>query len=139
MPVIVGDSDGLIALIFEGDVFHQKAVTIANNLYESGATIIFPLTTLVETTTTIQRKLGDRELTAKAVEMITNAPFIIEVVDKKLLTEALTFFNPMGSKQHTLFDACVAAVAKKHFADAIFSFDDWYKKRGFVLINDLLQ
>jgi predicted nucleic acid-binding protein len=37
-----------------------------------------------------------------------------------------------------LFDALVAAVAKKNNADAIFSFDEWYKKLGFTLVTGLI-
>ena len=42
------------------------------------------------------------------------------------------------SKHHTLFDAIVAAVAKKYYADAIFSFDKFYKSKGFKLVSELL-
>jgi predicted nucleic acid-binding protein len=36
-----------------------------------------------------------------------------------------------------VFDALVAAVAKKNNADAIFSFDAWYQKQGFKLVTNL--
>ena len=57
--------------------------------------------------------------------------------DDAVLAEALTLFNPHGSKQNTLFDAVVAALAKRLDADAIFSFDSWYEKRGFRLVAQL--
>ncbi len=41
------------------------------------------------------------------------------------------------SKHNTLFDAVVAATAKKYQADAIFSFDKFYKKQGFKLASEL--
>ncbi|HEX2349602.1 MAG TPA: hypothetical protein VHI51_14315, partial [Ktedonobacterales bacterium] len=54
-----------------------------------------------------------------------------------VLAEAMTLFNPYGSKQNTLFDAVVAVVARRVDADAIFSFDGWYEKQGFRLVSQL--
>jgi len=45
--------------------------------------------------------------------------------------------NLKKGKHHTLFDAVVAAVADKYQADAIFSFDKFYKSKGFKLASDL--
>lgn len=41
------------------------------------------------------------------------------------------------SKHATLFDGIVAAVAEKYQADAIFSFDKFYKRKGFKLASEL--
>ena len=49
------------------------------------------------------------------------------------------YFNPKMSKKNTLFDCVVAAVAKKYKVDAIFSFDDFYKKSGFTLTEDYFK
>ena len=43
------------------------------------------------------------------------------------------------AKKNTLFDAVVAAIAKRLNADAIFSFDEWYRKIGLTLTDDLIQ
>lgn len=40
-----------------------------------------------------------------------------------------------GSKKNTFFDAIVAATAENLGTDAIFSFDDWYPKLGFRLLE----
>jgi predicted nucleic acid-binding protein len=45
-----------------------------------------------------------------------------------VLNAAAALFKPHGSKHNTIFDAIVAALAQKHHAQAIFSFDDWYEK-----------
>ncbi|MDP3732992.1 MAG: hypothetical protein Q8Q91_00480 [Candidatus Daviesbacteria bacterium] len=39
------------------------------------------------------------------------------------------------SKHNTFFDAIVAATAEKLNADGIFSFDSWYPKLGFKLVD----
>lgn len=61
------------------------------------------------------------------------------VGDSDVLASALTFFDPQGSKQNTLFDALVAATAKKRQSTIIFSFNEWYKKLGFQLAADLVR
>jgi hypothetical protein len=38
-----------------------------------------------------------------------------------------------------LFDALVAAIAEKTHTDAIFFFDEWYKKVGFTLVTSLTE
>ena len=62
----------------------------------------------------------------------------VQAVDYAILTEAADLFHPNGSKKNTLFDAVVAAIAKRFNADAIFSFDEWYRKMGLTLTDDLI-
>ncbi|MGI0058845.1 MAG: PIN domain-containing protein [Nitrosotalea sp.] len=38
-----------------------------------------------------------------------------------------------------MFDAVIAAMAKRHNASAIFSFDKGYKKTGIPLVSDYLK
>jgi hypothetical protein len=42
------------------------------------------------------------------------------------------------SKKHTMFDATVAATAKKIGTETLFSFDGWYRRQGFTLLVDAL-
>jgi hypothetical protein len=46
--------------------------------------------------------------------------------------------TPNGSEQNTLFDTVISAIAKQQQADAIFSFDKWYKRIGLTLIDDFI-
>lgn len=87
--------------------------------------------------TTLQRRLNNPQAAAELVRLVNEAKLAIEPIDDALLAEALMLFNPHGSKQNTLFDAVVAALAKRLNADAIFSFDRWYEKRGFRLVTRL--
>jgi hypothetical protein len=57
----------------------------------------------------------------------------VQFVDHEILGEAADLFNPLASKKNTLFDAVVAAIAKRLNADAIFSFDGWYRTTLFLL------
>ena len=135
--IVIGDSDGLIAILNEEDKNFFKAKKTIAKLLQNDARVIFPLTTIVETVTTLKRKLNQPELATRVIKQITGGILAIEDTDTKLLESALTFFDSKGSKQNTLFDALVAVTAKKLNTKIIFSFDDWYKKLGFKLASDL--
>lgn len=137
MKTIIVDSDALIAIVNKDDLMSSKAIKTLENLYKQQAKLIYPVTTIAETITTLQRKLSNPKLAAEVNQMIMDSHFSIAAVDQEILYLAQSIFNPKGSKQNTFFDAIVAAVAKKLKADAIFSFDVWYQKSGFTLASNL--
>lgn len=134
---VVGDTDGLIAILHEEDLNHQKAVETVAKLLAHDAQTVFPLTTITETITTLIRKLDQPKLAARVVEQITNSSLTIENTDTDMLNEALKVFDPKASKKNTIFDAMVVACAKKLKTKIIFSTDEWYTKLGFTLAENL--
>ncbi len=138
MKTIIVDADGLIALFNKDDAHAEKAVLLLQDLVREEAKIIYPATTIVEATTTLQRKLHKPELAAQIAVLVKENQFPIVSINEDTLNDAVSYFKPVESSKHnTLFDAVVAAVAKKTNADAIFSFDKWYTKQGFTLVADL--
>jgi len=135
--IIVGDADGLIALLHTDDVNHVVAVQAAKQLVAHQADVLFPLTAVVEAATALQRRLNNAALAETVRQHVINGELLIEEVEKDILTQASTLFQPFGSKQNTLFDAIVATIARKYSATGIFSFDEWYAKQGFTLIPNL--
>lgn len=135
--IIVGDTDGLIAVLHEGDSHHKQTVETVAKLLAHDAQTVFPLTTITETITTLIRKLNQPELAARVVGLITSGALTIESIDTDMLDEALKVFDPKGSKKKTIFDAIVVATAKKLKTNIIFSTDDWYSKLGFTLAVNL--
>lgn len=136
LSVVIGDSDGLIAILHEEDNNFQIAKKTVARLVQNDIQVIFPLTTIVETVTTLKRKLDKPKLASRVVGQITKGELAIETIDTELLGTALTIFEPSGPKQNTLFDAIVAACANKYKTNVIFSFDGWYRKLGFKLATD---
>lgn len=136
--VVVGDTDGLIAILSKEDSNHERAVVAATKLLQLDAQTVFPITSITETVTTLKRKLNKPDLVASVILQITGGALSIENVDTKMLDEALKVFDPRGSKKNTLFDALVVATAKKLNTKIIFSTDEWYTKLGFKLALDLL-
>lgn len=135
--IVVGDTDGLIAILHKEDINHKKAVETVTRLLQYNVQTVFPLTTILETVTTLIRKLKKSDLASLVVEQITGKALAIENTDTDMLNEALKVFNPKGSKQKTIFDAMVVACARKLNTNIIFSTDDWYSKLGFILAINL--
>lgn len=135
MTIIV-DSDGLIGSLNPDDVHHVSSREILLQLGK-GVRVIYPATVIVESVTFLQGRLNKPELASKLIELINTNILDIEPIEVALLQQASLFMNFKASKHHTLFDAIVAAVAKKYKADAIFSFDKFYKSKGFKLASEL--
>ena len=136
-PIIV-DSDTLIALVNVDDALAGDALRIAEHLRNIKATLLYPATTIAETATTFQRKLNRPDLASVIVASVQAHQFIIEPVDVDVLLEAARLFEPHGSKQNTIFDAVVAAVAIKLNTNFVFAFDKWYEKVGLKLVSSLI-
>jgi predicted nucleic acid-binding protein len=134
---IIVDADALIALFSEGDVHAAHSLELLDALIADGARLLHPATTIVEAVTTLQRRLNNPQAAAEVVHLVKEAKLVVEPVNDAVLADALALFNPHGSKQNTLFDAVVAAMARRLSASAIFSFDNWYEKQGFRLVTQL--
>jgi predicted nucleic acid-binding protein len=135
---IIVDADGLIAVFDISDLHFPNAIAILKRIDDVGATLVYPATTTAEAIATFQRKLRNQTAVTHIIKRLKAKEFVIEPVDAAVIDTAVTLFHPDGSKNDTLFDAIVAAIAQKKRAAAIFSFDAWYQKAGFTLASDLL-
>lgn len=135
--VVVGDADALIALVLENDPHHKKAIAIVHMLRKQAYTIIFPFSVFPEAITTLKRALNQPQKAHILNRQLKEGIFQIEYPDQEVMIRATTIFEKAVSKKNTLFDAIVAATAEKLEADYIFSFDGWYSKEGFTLIEVL--
>jgi predicted nucleic acid-binding protein len=80
------------------------------------------------------------EIAEQIAQMVKKQSLMITPVNQETLTGALVYYQPTKTSTHnTLFDAVVAATAKAHQADAIFSFDAWYKSLGFTLAGEMVK
>ncbi|PJE63732.1 hypothetical protein COU89_01710 [Candidatus Roizmanbacteria bacterium CG10_big_fil_rev_8_21_14_0_10_45_7] len=136
-PIVIADSDAIIAQTNPADIHHKKANEISQNLININAQLLYPTTTIVESTAHMQRVLNSTASAYGTAVVMTSPDAQVVEVNKQTLTNALKFFGPNTSKKNTLFDCIVAAIAQEHKADAIFSFDNFYKKKGFKLAEEL--
>ncbi|SRR5258708_25106953 len=135
---IVADSDSLIGMLYPNDAHHHRALTALNWLIRNEAKIVHPATVIPEATTTLAGRLAQPEIARQITQLLVSDKLFIEPVDDGVLKEAATLLKSGSSKHHTLFDAIVAAIARRLNADAVFSFDGWYPELGLKLVSDLL-
>ncbi len=137
--IIIVDSDGLIGLLDKDDAHFLSAQAILLKLSKKETRFIYPATVITESTTTLKLRLKKPQLADQIAKLLLNGQLIIESVDEGLLKKAVDILEGQsGDKHNTLFDAVVAAVAEKNQADAIFSFDKFYKNKGFKLASELV-
>jgi uncharacterized protein len=133
IKLVVGDSDGLIALTNVDDSHHRKAIAINNKLQKEGAEIVFPNTVIAETITTLKRSKNLAKEAHLVNKNYQQGELIVLYIDERIQIRASQIFDGAKSKKNTFFDAVVAACAESLGADEIFSFDKWYSKLGFKL------
>lgn len=136
-PLVVVDADALIAQANPNDIHHKQATDISNNLVNLNAQVIYPATAVAEAMAHMQRVLNSIASAYGTTQLMTDPSVQIAEVNQQTLTRALKYFSPTTSKKNTLFDCIVAAVAEENKADAIFSFGQFYKTKGFKLALEL--
>jgi predicted nucleic acid-binding protein len=137
--LIIVDADALISFVYVDDQNHPRAKEIMRRLARMHVNMLFPTTAVCEAVTVLRGKLNNPEDAKQVVKQFQNKDFPLYAVDPEILRSAAELFNPSGSKKNTLFDAVVAATAKSLNADAVFSFDEWYRKIGLRLASDLVM
>lgn len=136
-PKIVVDADAIIAQVNPNDQHHQKAREISESLAKKNAQVIYPATAIAESNAYIQRVLNSSASAYGTALVFADSNVQVAEVNGETIRNALKYFSPTASKKNTLFDCIVAAVAENNKADAIFSFDGFYKKNGFKLASEL--
>lgn len=135
---VVIDSDAIYALYNPNDPLNTQATETFRELISHGFQLIYPTSVLFEVISLFQRVLPTPKVTAKLIEMIKDDTLLIHIVDADILKRTVSFFNPSGSKNNTLIDCSVVAVAKSIKAAGVFSYDKFYTKQGLKLAKDLI-
>jgi len=138
-PKVIVDADAIIAQANPYDMHHKTAGTISEALIKMNAQVIYPSTAIVESNAFIQRPLNSSASAYGTAVIFTNPNVQVAEVNQQTLKTALKYFSPTTSKKNTLFDCIVAAVADEQKADAIFSFDNFYRKKGFKLASEIVK
>lgn len=138
-PKVVVDADAIIAQANPSDQHHQTAVIISGSLANMNAQVIYPATAIAEANAYMQRVLNSTASAYGTAVIFTDPNVQVAEVNQETLKNAIQYFSPTTSKKNTLFDCIVAAVADNSKADAIFSFDKFYKSKGFKLASELLS
>lgn len=135
--VVIVDADAIVAQASPSDNLHASAVKTAEKLIQLNAQVLYPATAITEATTHIQRVLNSGAIAYGTAIAFTDPNVNVVEVNQETIRHATQFFSPTTSKKNTLYDCIVAAVAEENKADAIFSFDRFYKTKGFKLALEL--
>ena len=92
-------------------------------LVTSDVYLLFPTTAICEAITVLRGRLNRPEDAKRILNKFQSGDFPMQALDHAILTQAGDLFNPSGSKKNTIFDAVVAAIAKRFNVAAIFSLD----------------
>ena len=112
---------------------------ISESLANMNAQVIYPATAIVEANAYMQRVLNSTASAYGTAVVFTDPNVQVAEINQETIKNAMQYFSPTTSKKNTLFDCIVAAVANDNKADAIFSFDKFYKSKGFKLASDLFN
>lgn len=121
----------------ENDPNHSRALQISQKLVSSEAKVLFPVSALVEAATAIQRRYNNPSLANDLLMEYKDPNLLVTTITQEDFIDSTTYFDPKASKHHTSFDCLILALAKKHKADIILSFDEFYKNKGFKVAGEL--
>lgn len=139
IKTVVVDSDAIFALYNPNDPLNKKATQTFGKLVNQNYQLVYPSSVIFEVISLFQRVLPNPTIISKLKEMIQNDQLFIQIVDAQLLKEAITLFNPAGSKKNTLIDCSVVVIAKSVKADGVFAYDEFYTKQGLKLAEELVN
>ena len=136
-PKVIVDADAIIAQANPKDKHYLAATMISKSLVNANAQVIYPATAILEATAYMQRVLNSTASAYGTAVVFTDPNVQVAEVNQATLINAMQYFTPITSKKNTLFDCIVAAIAEENKADVIFSFDRFYKSKGFKLASEL--
>lgn len=136
---VVVDSDAIFALYNPNDPLNTKATHTFQQLIAQNFQLIYPTSVLFEIISLFQRVLPSPAVTYQLVDMIKHDSLLLHVVDADVLKESVSLFNPSGTKKNTLIDCSVVVVAKKIKAEAVFAYDNFYRKCGLKFAEEIVK
>lgn len=130
------DSDAFVALSKKDDSSFIKANKILNNLKLQKARLCTSNYVFSETITVISKKVGRMAaLSYIGILKSLQNPFTVRWMDENIENIAIEIFRQQTSKNVSFVDCANMAVVKHDHIDAIFSFDEIYRKNGFKLLS----
>jgi predicted nucleic acid-binding protein len=133
------DADALVALTVETDTNHEKARSLLNRLTVNPVLFLTSNYVFSESITIISQRASHQTAVTFIVKMQSmESPFQITRADENIEEEAISVFKAQTSKNTSYVDCTNMVFMKQLDLDAIFSFDEVYRKNGLTLAEDLL-
>ncbi len=134
---VLVDSDAFVALAVSHDSSHRKAFRILSDLLQKSTTFITSNYVFSETVTVISQKAGHDEALSFIKKIQSGDSYTIKWIDQVIELLAIEIFSKQTSKNVSFVDCTNMALVKHDNIDAIFSFDEIYRKNGFKLASSL--
>lgn len=134
------DSDVFVALLKEKDNTHEKAKKLLLKLLSEETVFVTSNYVISESITVISQKI-DHKTAIKYVDEIysSKSPYRVMRVSGDIEELAIEIFKKQTSKNTSFVDCVNMAFMRQNNVDAIFSFDQIYRKNGFKLLEDLFK
>lgn len=132
------DTNVFVALRDLNDSTHQEAVKLSANLLKRKVEWFTSSDVIGETLTVMSRKLG-RQVAVDWYQDFKKGGIKEIFVDDFPHKTARRFFGKVKSKTISFVDCSSVVVMKKNKIDAIFSFDEDFRKMGVKLLGDLVK
>lgn len=137
-PIILVDADILVAMIKRDDSNHLKSERVFNSFENTKVSFIITNYVFSEAVTVISQKINHQT----AIGFISNMKSTDSIISVKWITpeieeDAIEIFKQQTSKNVSFIDCTNMALVKHENLDAIFSFDEIYKKNGYRMANTL--
>lgn len=130
MKKVFIDADALVALARVRDKNHRRAKKIYEKIKKEKASFISSNTSLYETVTVISQRINHQAARKFILKVYQGLNFVF--IDSLLEKKGLAIFNKQTSKNTSFFDCLNMAILKEMGLKEIFSFDEDYKKNGFL-------
>jgi predicted nucleic acid-binding protein len=132
------DSDVFVSILRKDDSSHQKAKKLYLQLEKLNVSFATSNYVFAEVTTVISQKISHHA----AIEFISNMRSPDSIyhfirITPEIEEMAIEIFKKQTSKNISFVDCTNMALVKHDNLDAIFSFDEIYKKNGYKLVNEL--
>ena len=136
MQTLFVDSDGFVALSKEDDTNHTKALKLLQKAINISLSFVTSNYVFSEVVTVLSQRLGHNAALKFIREMKSPASgYTIKWIDENIEQEAISIFSNQTSKNVSFVDCTNMAIMKLYGIDAIFSFDDVYRKNGFSVLG----
>lgn len=136
MNTVIVDSDAIIGLVYTTDSLHKRCVQIFKFLKEHDFYTFTPYAIVLEAATTLVRALHQPEL---AEEVLSSYSKLEMEIDTDVSDLVAKLYEPKTSKKNTPFDHYILALARKNNIKYVFSFDEFYRKKGLILMKDVID
>lgn len=136
MQTLFVDSDSFVALSKEDDRNHIRAIKLLQKAIEVDISFVTSNYVFSEVVTVLSQRLGHNAALEFIKEMKSPAGgYTIRWIDENIELEAIRIFSNQTSKNVSFVDCTNMAIMKLYNINAIFSFDDIYRKNGFSVLG----